>query len=157
LAPDGPPSLESGLGGYRLVDRERSLAPQVALSAVRAVPNGYLGLLGRNTRASIRRSRRGYGERGSLVLEAAGPGRVARDYLEGLAALSQQRFAERRGGAFGHPYFRTFHHALIERRFATGELELLRLRAGEQTLGYSYNFITDGIVSFYQSGLAYDS
>jgi CelD/BcsL family acetyltransferase involved in cellulose biosynthesis len=156
LAPDGPPSLERGLGGYRLVEREPSTAPQVSLSAVRSMPDGYLALLGRNTRAAIRRSRRVYGERGPLVLEAADSAREALDYLEGLATLSQQRFAVRRGGAFGHPYFRTFHHALIERRFAMGELELLRLRAGDQTLGYSYNFITDGIVSFYQSGLAYD-
>jgi len=55
------------------------------------------------------------------------------------------------------PFVRRFHRRLIERRLAAGEVQLARVRAGDTTIGCLYNFVWQGNVLFYQSGLAYES
>jgi CelD/BcsL family acetyltransferase involved in cellulose biosynthesis len=136
--------------GYRvLVDREVS-APFVNLARVRA--GDYLSLLGSNTRAQIRRARR---EVGDCQLEVARSVAHALEIYGELVALHTASWRSRgEAGAFADPWFDRFHRGLIERRFAHGETELLRLRAGGQTLGCTYNLIANDQVLFYQSGLA---
>jgi CelD/BcsL family acetyltransferase involved in cellulose biosynthesis len=156
LAPTTPPVLDGIVGPYRLIELGRDPSPYVDLDAVRAAPDGYLSLLGRNTRAAIRRTRRHYEARGPLRLETAATLDEAHAFVAELAELSRKRFARHGGGAFASDYFRAFHASLIERRLAHGEVQLLRLRAGDHTIGLSYSFISDGIVSFYQSGITYE-
>ena len=57
-------------------------------------------------------------------------------------------------GAFADPWFERFHRRLITSRIASGEIQLVRVRAGETTIGCLYNFVYNGRVLFYQSGLA---
>jgi CelD/BcsL family acetyltransferase involved in cellulose biosynthesis len=156
LDPATPIALDGIFGRYRVVELARDPSPRVDLTAVRAAKDGYLSLLSKSTRAAIRRARRGYEARGELTLERAVTAAQACAFLDELAALSRRRFAERAGGAFESAYFRSFHEALVERRHAVGELELLRLRAGGQTIGLSYNLLADGVVNFYQSGIRYE-
>ena len=74
-----------------------------------------------------------------------------------LVALHRQAWRDRgEAGAF-LPFVHDFHRRLIERRFAAGEIQLLRVRAGDTTVGCLYNFVSRGDVSFYQSGLAYET
>lgn len=131
------------------VDREVA-CPYVDLQRVRDADGGYLGVLGAATRAQIRRSRRVLGE---LSVE------VASDAMHALAIYSelvelQQASWRLRGepGAFADPWFERFHRELIAARL--GEAELVRVRAGSQTVGCLYNFVYRGRVLFYQSGLA---
>jgi CelD/BcsL family acetyltransferase involved in cellulose biosynthesis len=156
LDPQLPLALHDAAGRYRVVEISRDPCPLVDLQAARAAQDGYLSLLGKNTRAAIRRSRRAYEERGPIVLERASSEAQALAFLAELGELSQRRFAEQSGGAFDSAYFRRFHEELVRRRLDSGEIALLRLRAGEQTIGLSYNFIDDGVVGFYQSGLCYE-
>jgi CelD/BcsL family acetyltransferase involved in cellulose biosynthesis len=156
LDPAIPIALDGIHGRYRVVDLARDPSPRVDLAAVRAAKDGYLSLLGKSTRSAIRRARRGYESRGELTLDRADTVAQARAFLDELAALSRQRFAEQDGGAFESAYFRTFHEALVARRHDQGELALLRLRAGDETLGLSYNLLADGVVNFYQSGIRYE-
>ncbi|HEY6178199.1 MAG TPA: GNAT family N-acetyltransferase, partial [Kofleriaceae bacterium] len=66
-------------------------------------------------------------------------------------------WAERgQAGAF-LPFVHRFHQRLIEQRFASGEIQLVRIRAGDATIGCLYNFVWLGEVAFYQSGLAYET
>ncbi|MEO7729674.1 MAG: GNAT family N-acetyltransferase [Kofleriaceae bacterium] len=137
--------------GYQLVIDREVAAPYVDLAKVRAAGD-YLSLLGGNTRAQIRRARRLVGP---CELEVARTPADALEIYDELVALHTASW-RRRGepGAFADPWFERFHRRLIIERFAHGETQLLRLRAGGKTLGCVYNLVAHGRTLFYQSGLA---
>jgi CelD/BcsL family acetyltransferase involved in cellulose biosynthesis len=58
-------------------------------------------------------------------------------------------------GAFTSARKVAFHQALIRRAFPRGAIQLLRVSAGQETIGILYNFLQNGKVYFYQSGLNY--
>ena len=139
------------LRGYRVRIDHESCAPFVDLDAVRASEAGYLALLGSNTRNQLRRSRRIIG---NLDLEVARDEATALDIYGELLRLHARTWADRgKPGAFADPWFERFHRRLITSRIATGEIQLLRVRAGATTIGCLYNFAYNGRVMFYQSGL----
>ena len=133
-----------------LIDREVA-APFVDLEAVRR-RGDYLALLGHKTRGQIRRARR---ELGPLQVEVAADLRAALATFDELIALHAAQW-HKRGlpGAFADPWIEQFHRRLIERRLPHGEIQLLRVRAGECTIGCLYSFIANGRVHVYQSGFA---
>lgn len=137
------------------VDR-RVLSPMVDLDKVRT-SGDYLKLLGSNTRSQIRRTRKLYGARGALVAEVASSPAQALAFFDELVALHRRTWEQRgEAGAF-LPFVLAFHQRLIERRFATGEIQMIRVRAGDTTVGCLYNMIWQGSVLFYQSGLVYET
>lgn len=133
------------------VDREVA-SPYIDLAQVRAHKDGYLGLLGSNTRAQIRRARRAVGP---TTLEVARDRHEARAIFAELIELHTATWRARgEGGAFADPWFTRFHERLIDGRFDHGEIELSRLRTADRTIGCLYNLVAGGRVLFYQSGLA---
>jgi len=142
----------ASLGSYRVrIDRE-SAAPFIDLDAVRAVEGGYVSLLGASTRTQLRRTRRIVG---NLDVEIAEDEHQALDIWGELLRLHARRWADRgERGAFADPWFERFHRRLITTRLASGEIQLVRVRAGTTTIGCLYNFVYRGRVLFYQSGLA---
>jgi CelD/BcsL family acetyltransferase involved in cellulose biosynthesis len=50
-----------------------------------------------------------------------------------------------------------FHRTLIRQAFAKGSIQLLRVAAGEETIGILYNFVKNGKIYFFQSGFRYGS
>jgi CelD/BcsL family acetyltransferase involved in cellulose biosynthesis len=152
------PAPVAGPHGTRLRVRidGRVGCPIVELDKVREVGD-YLALLGSNTRSQIRRTRKLYGDRGQLSHDVASSPAEARAFFDELVTLHRRSWAERgKAGAF-IPYVLHFHHRLIERRFAAGEIRLHRIRAGDRTIGCLYNFIWQGVALFYQSGLVYEA
>ncbi len=132
-----------------VVDRE-SVAAFVDLARVRAAD--YVSLLGASTRAQVRRARR---NAGPLTVERATTREGATEIFDELVRLHTRRWQERgEPGAFADPWIAAFHRRLIAERIATGEIDLLRVRAGERVVGCLYNFVWQGRVTFYQSGLA---
>lgn len=131
-------------------------APYVDLAALRRRGEGHLAPLSANTRAQLRRTLRLYQAAGPLRVACAETPAAAHAALDALAALHQAAW-QRRGkpGAFADPRFGRFHHALIDRLLPRGELELLRVSAGQETVGYLYNFRQHGHVMAYQSGFHY--
>ncbi len=122
----------------------------VDLERVRA--SGYLSLLGSQTRAQLRRAGR---EAGEVQLEVATDVQHALAIYEELIELHQLAWqAKGHPGAFADPWFVKFHARLITKRFPHGEIQLARLRTENGTLGTLYNFVYDGRVLQYQSGLA---
>ena len=116
----------------------------------------FLAALSAGTRYQLRRSARRYAETGALALRRAATPGEAYAMLDALAVLHQASWTARgRPGAFAHPYFRRFHHALIERALPRGEIELLHVTAGDRTIGYLYNFRYQGCMLAYQSGFDY--
>ena len=140
----------------RVTARRPSAA--IDFSALRAERRGYLESLSANTRYQIRRSMRLYEKRGPLRLDVAGDVTQALAFLDALKILHQRHWERRgKGGAFAYPFLERFHRSLIARCLPDGNAELLRIRAGDEPIGYLYNFIWRGWVGTYLSGFAYEA
>ena len=136
------------------IDVVREVAsPFVDLAKVRAAGD-YVSLLGAATRSQIRRARRAAGE---VTVERAGDVPHAIAIYDELVALHTAAWQARgEPGAFADPWFDQFHRRLIAKRFAAGEIELLRIATARGTLGCLYNFRYRDEIAFYQSGFRYD-
>jgi CelD/BcsL family acetyltransferase involved in cellulose biosynthesis len=129
--------------------------PGFAIDLARVTKAGgdVAAALGSKSRQQLRRALRAYEAHGSLqVSEAASLGEAFAyfDALKILHIASWER--RRRRHAFASPHFERFHRALIEREFAHGAIQLLRVTVGDTAIGYLYNFRSNGIVYAYQSG-----
>lgn len=137
--------------GVRVVVERELPAPYVDLTRVRA-RGDYLALLSSSTRTHVRQARRAFG---ALDVEVAADVPRALSIFEELAALSRERWRDTPSvSSFEDAWFTDFHRRLIAKRFATGELELLRITAGTTLLGCLYNFVKNGHVLFYQGAFA---
>ncbi len=129
----------------------------VDLAAIRHSRRTYFEQLSGNTRRQIRRACELYEARGGLVLEAAASVEEALRFFHAAGVLHQARWEARgKPGAFAHPFYIRFHELVIRNGLPLGAVELVRVRAGDQPIGYLYNFIHRGRVSYYFSGFAYE-
>ena len=157
LAVGDSPELSDDIAAAQFrVERKEISSYFVDLDQVRERDMEFLALVSKNKRVQIRRSLKEYEKEGEVILESAGSTSEALAMLDELRELHQAEWQQRGlPGAFSIDYFNDFHRGLIERRFDSGEIQLLRVRAGANTVGVLYNFIYRGQVLFYQSGLAY--
>jgi len=125
------------------------LAPLAQISTLES----FMRSLSGNSRQQLRRSIRAYERAGPLSIE------IARDSHTALAFFTQMKLLHvrswsrrRRRHAFDNPFFETFHRYLIRCGAADGSVEMVRISAGDQVLGYLYNFVRNGTVSNYQTG-----
>jgi len=136
--------------GYRVRIERTVPAHMVDLARVRE--SGYIPLLGKKTRAHIRRSQR---EGGIVETEFATDLPSALSIYRDMVALHQAQWHARgEPGAFADPWFDRFHRRLIADRFAHGEIQLVRLRSKDGPVAALYSFIHGGRVLQYQSGRA---
>jgi CelD/BcsL family acetyltransferase involved in cellulose biosynthesis len=141
---------------WRTVLRQESNCHFIDLDAVRARGGDYLALLSSNTRQQIRRSIKAYEKSGSLSLSVASSAETAVEYLHGLRELHDAHWRSRgKEGAFPSEFTRKFHDRLVRDAVLRGEVQMLRVTAGNEVVGYLYNFVRDGHVYFYQSGFKY--
>ena len=140
--------------GGRVVMRRAHIAPVLDLTAA---CGDWMASISANTRQQLRRSRRAYAALGALWVERADNIAQAHLFLDALAVLHQRSWIARgKPGAFARPFFRRFHRELIARGLPRDEIDLLRVNAGERTIGYLYNFRYRGRVLSYQGGFDYD-
>lgn len=133
-------------------------APYVAIAALGPGEHAYLESLSANARYQIRRSAKRYGESGRILVKRAETVNEGYQFLQALSALHQAAWNARgMPGAFSHPGMVRFHRALISQALPAGEIDLLRIAAGERVIGYLYNFRYRGRVLAYQSGFDYAS
>ena len=150
--PDALAAAAQGLAGGVWHARMVRAAPWIDLDAVRA-GGGYLDRLRASSRQLLRRSARGYATWGELRIARAETLAEAHAALDALAVLHQAAWQARgRPGAFADPAFGRFHHALIDRAWPMGGIDLLCVTAGGRVLGHLYNFRHRGRVLAYQSG-----
>jgi CelD/BcsL family acetyltransferase involved in cellulose biosynthesis len=129
----------------------------VDLARIRASGEPYLAHLRSNTRRQVRRARDLYEERGPLRLERAASVPQALAFFREAGELHRRRWHERgKPGAFDYPFYVGFHERLITTGVPDGVVELVHVRAGEDTIGYLYNFVYGGRVGFYLSGLCFE-
>ncbi len=131
-------------------------APYAGFTVLRDAGQDYDSGLSFNTRYQLRRSLRRYAERGPVTITPAADAAEAVEFLDAMGRLHQATW-EGRGapGAFANPFFRRFHAELLARAVPRGEAEMLRIAAGDEVLGYLYNFLWQGWSLSYQSGFAY--
>lgn len=156
---NAPQDFAARLEALGLQVWQRSEAPSAEIDLVSArQAGGVLDTLSRNTRHQVRRSMRLYEDRyGPLALERARTVEEAFDFFARLGDLHQPYWQARgKPGAFAHPHYVSMHRALIARALPVGEAEVVRVRAGGHDIGYLYNFVRDGRVYFYLSGLRYE-
>lgn len=117
------PALGTSTPTYRvMLDRELVL-PHVDLEAIRGVEGGYPSMLPAAIRAHLRHDRAQHDE---IVVEAASDGPRAHVFFDELLALA---------GASDDAFYRR----LIDQRAPAGEIQLLRIRAEDTTLGCLFN------------------
>ena len=129
----------------------------VDLDSLRNSGKKYLDALSQKARYQVRQSCKACNPLGDLWLKEAKTQQEAMEILDELADLHGKAWsAKDNPGAFASIRFQQFHRTLIERTFAAGKIQLIRVAAGDVTIGCLYNFIHEGVVHFYQSGLKYD-
>ncbi len=78
-------------------------------------------------------------------------------FYDELIQLNTKNWSDRKqASAFDCAFFKKFHRELILRRFDAGEIQLLKVTCGGDTIGILYNFVMNQTVYFYQCGLRYD-
>ena len=116
----------------------------------------YESWLSANTREQLRRSLRLYEKLGSVRAEVARDLPTAEGFFAEMCRMHQDTWKGRgEPGAFASTRKLAFHRALIRRAFVDGAIQMLRVTAGEETVGILYNFVERDKVYFYQSGFHY--
>lgn len=117
----------------------------------------YLATLSANSKYQMRAALKAYEKGGALRVEAAATTDAALAYLDALIVLHQKYWQGKgREGAFADADFLGFHRRLIAAQYPQGGVQLLRIAAGNDVIGYLYNFVWRGRVYNYQSGFNYD-
>lgn len=155
----GLTSVETQLRTPDWLCRRLTEAPSswVDLMAVRASNKPYLDHLSANARYQIKRSLRLYEARGAVRLERARTQDEALRFFRDAGNLHQERWTARgKPGAFAFPFYIAMHERVIETGLKDGAVELVRVTAGEEPVGYLYNFVYRGRVAFYLGGMRYE-
>lgn len=125
------------------------------LHAIRTVGKPVHSAFRGDTGKKIRRSHRRLEEQyGPVEVEVAETLAQAETIFDELIALHQSRWTSAgQPGKFASDRFTGFHRDLIRRLFPKGQILMVRVTAGETTVGCDYNLLEHGRVLAYQWGL----
>jgi CelD/BcsL family acetyltransferase involved in cellulose biosynthesis len=154
-----PAALEASVraSGFQFRELQRKSSWRIDLATIRAAGNRHLDSVSANTRQQIRRSMRLYERRGDLVVSRARTVPEAVEFLAGLKRLHQPYWQGRgEPGAFSFPFFERFQARLIQTCLPHGTVEIARVSAGADVIGYVYNLVYRGHVYAYQTGIRYE-
>ena len=134
---------------------EESTSWSVDLIGLSPGIDGYLASLSRNRRGQIRRSMRAYEHDGDLQIDEAENVEQALLYFERLKIL-HSKYWQSKGepGSFANPLWERFHRTLINRRFDSGEIQLLKVSSHDDDIGYIYNIVLHKRVYVLQTGFS---
>lgn len=140
--------------GLQLVEEKRAPNYWVNLQRLRSEKQSYLMTLKPRTRRIVKNDFEGYIQKfGSLSVTRAAGVAEAIQWFDSLAQLNVQRLTQKGiKSSFNLPFLKEFHHRLITYAFDKGEIELLKISFGQQTLGYVYGFLCNSEIFVYQSG-----
>lgn len=127
------------------------------LDAIRRSGRSYLEQLKPSIARRLRRSLALYKERGPISVTAAADVDQALDFFYQAGALHQARWTVKgQPGAFAFPFYVDFHQRLIRAGLPEGQIELLRVSAGGEPIGFLYNFLYRSRVYYYFSGFRFE-
>lgn len=143
--------------GFKLHLVNRKPTAFVDLRTLRETGASYLSTLSSNTRYQVKRAVKMYEQRGPLTVEAARDTQQALRYFDELGALHEASWKRRgSGGAWSYPFLVAFHRRLIERTFAQGGIDIVKVSCGGTPIGYIHCLVRDGWLGSYLSGFAYE-
>jgi CelD/BcsL family acetyltransferase involved in cellulose biosynthesis len=151
------PALEQLSQLLGRAETERRPSYYVDLARLRRAGTPYRNTVSSNTRKQNSFTRRQLETTfGPCTLEKAATPKEAAEYFSQLSDLHNTAWQARaKPGMFASPRFLDFHRKLISDLFATGEIVLMRLRAGEKVIAVLYCFAYKRRIYFYQSGIFY--
>ena len=134
-------------------------AHYIDLAELRDSGSDYLPtVLSSKARAAVRRTARklqtGFGE---LSVAVAATIEEKLEFFQAMAQLHESHWSEeeQERGAFGNPRILRFHERLISQSGTSDGAQLIRVNAGNQTIGYVYNLVWRDTSYFYQAGIDY--
>ncbi len=134
-------------------------AHYIDLAELRESGSDYLPtVLSSKARAAVRRTARklqtGFGEL-SVAVAVSAEEKLA--FFQAMVQLHESHWSEeeQEHGAFGNPRILRFHERLIAQSGAGDGAQLIRVNAGDQTVGYVYNLVWRDTSYFYQAGIDY--
>lgn len=148
------PEVARSVIGDRPASEHLVPTPGIDLDDIRG--NGeYIKRLSHNSRQQLRKSFRFYEQRGQLNVEIACGPEEAIARLDELAELHQETWRGRgEPGVFSSRRFNDFHRRLIAS--FPKNVQLLRVKAGDWTIGLLYSLVSGNALYTYQSGFRYE-
>ena len=144
----------SELTGLTCIELWEAPTYGVNLRELRNTGKDYLSFLSKNTRYQIRRSAKGYSQQGTVELERAEGVDEALNLFEQIAPLHIRRWGGGSGeSGFVNAHFTNFHKSLIRTAWPRKQIDIWKLKAGTQAIGFFYYFIYRNTIYFYLSGL----
>jgi CelD/BcsL family acetyltransferase involved in cellulose biosynthesis len=144
--------------GFARAQRDVVPTVNIDLSAVRAAGRPYLDHTSSKFRKRTRRALALYQERGPVRLRRAASIEEALAFFEAAGALNRARWEGRgRPWAFLHPPFRRFHRRLIQQGLPLEAVEVIRVDAGEEAIGYLYNLLDGDTVRTFMFGFSLEA
>ncbi len=135
---------------------EEWMARYVDIRELRSSGRDYIATLSKNSRGQLRRSLKKYNKLGKLHLHCAASVAEALEYFDALGKL-HQKYWQAKGftGVFARQSWVKFHKSIINRRFDFSEVQLLKISAGDNIVGYIYSLIYKRHVYMIQTGFNY--
>jgi hypothetical protein len=117
----------------------------------------FLSSRSANCRQQLRRAKRQIEEQiGVLSIESAMTTDEAKRWMLALGKLHQSRWPSQNPlEGFNNPIFIEFFRNIIDDGLLSGTVQLLKINSGTKTIGYLFNLIKEGRVSFLMSGIDY--
>ena len=113
----------------------------------------YLSQLSRNTRKRTKQRLRTLDSAGNVQFHPCTTDQEVNDTLDDLIRLHHARRGGRdKSDSFQSDSYTQFHLELMQALLPLGELRLMRMQIDNTTIGVEYAFLTDGILSFFQTG-----
>ena len=126
----------------------------VDLDALRRGGQHYLDTLTRNTRYQINRSHRLYEAWGAVELVRPNSAEEAVAIFDSIGPLHLNRWgAGPDQSGYANPDFVRFHRSLIQDQWASGGVDLVSVKAGDDMIASFYNLLYDQKVYFYLGGM----
>ncbi len=126
----------------------------VDLDALRRSGQHYLDTLTRNTRYQINRSHRLYEAWGAVELVRPDSAEEAVAIFDSIGPLHLNRWgAGPDQSGYANPDFVRFHRSLIQDQWASGGVDLISVKAGDDMIASFYNLLYDQKVYFYLGGM----
>jgi hypothetical protein len=131
----------------------------VHLDQLRKSDLDYDQYFSKSIKADIARSEKLYIEKyGSIKIEKPENVTQAQNWFQELGKLNKLRFqSKKEKSAWDYPELVRMHRAFLNRNFSKGNIEIIRLCAGDVVIGYLYNFIYQNVVYFYMGGFRYET
>ena len=154
----GPDSADAlAMTGGVIDEKAVRTAPYVDFGAVSA-DRPFIDGLSRNSRHQLRRSNRLYAAHGAVGVRRAETVAEGLHFFHDMVALHDATWRARgKRGAFATEAVRRFYDVLLTDGIPRGEIDLLRIAAGDVVIGYLMNFTHGNVVSAYQSGFNYQA